>query len=288
MTSSSTALPDPTATGALSRVGTSQVLEAVRLVRAGHVYDLGLELNEDVPQGSPGAFTPYTFTWRVTPEGSNRGDYYRYAAEAISGTLHTGTHIDGLAHVAAAGRIYGGHDAARVRDDRGFREHGMETVPPIITRAVILDIAGLHGVDALPDGYEVTTRDLQNALRSVRLELRSGDSVLVRTGKVREYGTDNTAYQRAQPGVGRDGAVWLYEQGMAVLGTDTTGTEPLPFADERATTHEAMLVQRGVHLIENLFLDAVVHAGVVEGLFACLPLRLTGATGSWVRPVVIV
>lgn len=48
-----------------------------------------------------------------------------------------------------------------------------------------------------------------------------------------------------------------------------------------------LLVDRGVHLIENLFLDEVADQAVTEGLFVCLPLRITGATGSWVRPVLI-
>ena len=46
----------------------------------------------------------------------------------------------------------------------------------------------------------------------------------------------------------------LYRAGMAVLGTDTTGTEPLPFVAPSSTTHDAMLQESGVHLIENLYL----------------------------------
>lgn len=273
--------------GALTRIAPAQVLGASALVRQGRVWDLGLELNENVPQGNPGAFTPFSFTWRVTPEGSNRGHQYRYAAETITGAVHVGTHIDGLAHVATGGLIYGGHDAGEARTDRGFSVLGMETVPPIVTRAVLLDIARLHGLPALPDRYEITVADVVAALELADLRVEQGDAVLIRTGKVREYAVDNAAYQAAQPGVGVDAAVWLHDHGMAILGTDTAGTEPLPFADESRTTHHAMLVARGVHLIENLTLDAASTGGVKAGLFVCLPLRLTGATGSWVRPVIV-
>jgi kynurenine formamidase len=160
-------------------------------------------------------------------------------------------------------------------------------VPPILTRGLVLDVAGMHGVPALPDGYEITTREIQAALEYAGQEIRPGDAVCVRTGKVREYYTDAAAYQRSQPGVGPDTAIWMYEAGMTVLGTDTTGTEALPFPDENRTTHRVMLVERGVHLIENLYLDEVAGAGVTEGLFVCLPLLITGATGSWVRPVLV-
>lgn len=273
---------------ALSRIGPAELLAALRLAKDGRVFDLGLELGEHVPQGVPGDFVPFSLTWRTTPEGRARdGHAHQFAAEAITGTLHVSTHIDGLAHIAAEGKIFGGYDVTEVRSDRGFTVGGMEQVPPILTRGLVLDIAGRHGVPALPDGYEVTTEDIRAALGDAGLAIRPGDVVCVRTGKVREFYTDAAAYQRGQPGVGADAAIWMYEAGMAVLGTDTTGTEPLPFLDEHRTTHRVMLVDRGVHLIENLSLDEAAAAGVTEGLFVCLPLRITGATGSWVRPVLI-
>jgi kynurenine formamidase len=49
-----------------------------------------------------------------------------------------------------------------------------------------------------------------------------------------------------------------------------------------------MLVDRGVHLLENLYLEDVARDHVTEGLFVNLPLKITGATGSWIRPVLIV
>jgi kynurenine formamidase len=274
--------------GALTRIGDEQRSAALTLARTGTVYDLGLELGEHIPQGNPGEFVPFQLTWRTTPEGCARaGHAHQFAAEAIAGTLHVSTHIDGLAHIAADGRIHGGHEVTAVRGDHGFTVAGMEHVPPIVTRGVVLDIAGTQDVDAMPDGYEITTADIRTALDRADTAIRPGDAVLVRTGKIREYYTDPAAFQRSQPGVGADAAIWMYDAGMAVLGTDTTGSEPIPFVDETRTTHRVMLVDRGVHLIENLFLDEIADTGVTEGLFVCLPLRITGATGSWVRPVLI-
>src|SRR5579875_852206 len=265
------------ATGALTRIEAEQRRAALALARTGMVYDLGLDLGEHIPQGNPGEFVPFQLTWRTTPEGCARaGHAFQFAAEAITGTPHVSTHIDGLAHVAADGRIHGGHEVTTVRGDHGFTVAGMEHVPPIVTRGVVLDIAGAQGVEALPDGYEITTADIRCALDRADTAIRPGDAVLVRTGKIREFYADPAAFQRSQPGVGADAAIWLYEAGMAVLGTDTTGSEPVPFVDENRTTHRVMLVERGVHLIENLFLDEVANMGVVDGLFVCLPLRITG------------
>ncbi|HEX3803585.1 MAG TPA: cyclase family protein [Solirubrobacteraceae bacterium] len=273
---------------ALARLIPERLLNAVSLVRSGLVYDLGVPLDEGIPQGNPGAFTPFSFTWRVTPEDTGTSDGYQYAAETIVGCPHISTHIDALVHCQAEDRVFGGMTVAEARGDRGFRVHGAETIQPIIGRAVLFDIASLHEVDALDDGHEVTVAELEQVADRSGIEVRDGDVVLVRTGKIREFFHDPAAFQAGQPGVGVEASIWLYERGMAALGTDTTGTEPLPFSDPRNTTHRAMLVERGVHLIENLDLTDPCLEGVTEGLFICLPLKLTGATGSWVRPVLVV
>jgi kynurenine formamidase len=228
----------------------------------------------------------FTLAFTQTPEGTGAASPFQYCAEAIGGCPHVGTHIDALIHVQAEGRIFGGALANEAREDGGWRQHGMETVPPILGRGVLLDIPGLLGLTRLPDRYEITVANLQEALRQGGRQIAAGDIVLVRTGKIQDFG-DEAAFQAAEPGVGREAAIWLYEQGMAVLGSDTTGTEPLPFKDAAQTTHRAMLVERGVHLIENLFLEDVAATGVREGLFIGLPLRITGATGSWLRPVLV-
>ena len=254
--------------GALERLTEHGLLGALSLVTHGTVYDLGLPLDERIPQGNPGAFTPFSFTWRVTPESTGSADGYQYAAETIVGCPHISTHIDAFVHCQADDHVFGGIAAAEARSDRGFLVHGAETIRPILGRAVILDIARLHGVDALADGHEVTVTELQAAAQAASVEVGAGDVVLVRTGKIREFFADPVAFQAGQPGVGVDAAVWLYEQGMAALGTDTTGTEPLPFTDPANTTHRAMLVQRGVHLIENLDLTDVCGGAVARAAAA--------------------
>jgi kynurenine formamidase len=165
----------------------------------------------------------------------------------------------------------------------------MEHSKPVIGRGVLLDVAGSLGVDHLTDRYEITPADLQRTLEAQRTELRSGDSVLVRTGWYgAHYEANPDAYFASQPGVGPDGGLWLYERGMALLGTDTSGTEVIPHLNPDRTTHKVLIVDRGVCLIEILDLDALARDQVYEFLFVCLPLRIKGATGSWLRPVAIV
>jgi len=276
---------DAEAIGALSRIDSRVVQNALGIPKNGRVFDLGLELNARIPHNPE--FVRFALAFTHTPEITGKASPFQYAVESIFGALHIGTHIDAFIHVQKEGRIYGGHLAKDSRDDRGWQRHGVETVPPIVGRAICLDIPRLKGIDRLPDRYEITIDDLKQELARIGCTVRSGDIVVVRTGKIQDFDNE-AAFQAAEPGVGRKAALWLYEAGMAVLGTDTTGTEPLPFDDPAVTTHAAMLVESGVHLIENLYLEEVAREGISEGLFIALPLKITGATGSWLRPILLV
>lgn len=271
--------------GALARIDSDTLIAATRIVRKGRTYDLGLEINDRMPQVP--SFAPFSLTFSHTPEGTAAVSPFEFSAEIITGTPHAGTHLDALVHVQGEGRVYGGHHARDVRDDKGWKKHGMETVPPILGRALVLDLAAVHGCERLPDGHEIGIAELESALRLANQKVRSGDIVLVRTGKIQQFNNPQ-AFRAGQPGVGRAAALWLYEAGMAVLGTDTAAIEPVPFINPKFTTHRAMLVDAGVHSIENLNLEELGRDGVRVGLFIALPLKITGGTGSWVRPVVVV
>ena len=168
--------------------------------RSGQVYDLGLELNSRIPHNPE--FVRFAMSFTHTPEGTGAQSPFQYSVESVFGALHIGTHIDSLIHIQKDGRIYGGHLASESRDDRGWKRHGVETVPPILGRAVCLDIPGLKGLGRLPDRYEVTVDDLKQELARTGLEIRSGDIVIVRTGKIQDF-ENEAAFQAAEPGVGR-------------------------------------------------------------------------------------
>ena len=272
-------------TPALSRIDDATRFAAARLVRTGRVYDLGVELNSRSP-GVPG-FTPFTLAFTHTPEHTAPHGF-SISSDMVTGAIHAGTHIDALVHVQADGKIFGGADASAVRGDQGWLEQGIETVPPIVGHAVILDAARHRGVEQLADGEEVGVADVQAMLTAAKVIIAHGDIVLVRTGKIRQWNGNPTDFNRGAPGLGRDAAQWLFDAGMAVLGTDTAATEPTPFRDPANTLHRAMLVEAGVHLIENLDLEIIAADGVHEALFVASPIKITGATGSWLRPVAIV
>jgi kynurenine formamidase len=271
------------------RIGAAERLAAVGLVREGRVFDLGTELGNDMPLGPKEAFGGFRITPYRTPRALVDPDFteHDFSMDLIQGSPHLGSHLDAPAHIQAHGRVFGGHRVHDVYDDFGWKANGAETVPPVMTRGVLLDVPRLLGRDRLEDGFEVTVDHLRRCLADSGLELRRGDAVLVRTGKMADYHGDGSVYFAAGPGVGVEAGLWLYEQGLAILGSDTSATEPFPFPDPNDTVHKALLVERGVYLVEILRLDELAAARVPEFLFVCLPLKFRGGTGSWVRPIAV-
>ncbi len=277
-------------TYALDRIGPSEMLSAVSLVKQGRVFDLGSELSKDMPQGPRDTFQPFSLSQYHLPKALNDKEHkgFDFSMDVISGSPHLGTHLDALIHVQQSGKIYGGGQISDALGPFGWEKYGVETVPPIIGRGILLDMPAYYGVEKLKDGFEITREDLQGALKKQNTEVRKGDVVLFRTGKFAEFLNRDEAYFNAQPGVGPEGALWLYRQGMAVLGSDTTSTEPSPFPDPMNTTHAAMLVDSGVHILEILDLEELAREKVYEFLFVALPLKVVGGTGSWLRPAALI
>ncbi|GAC1655427.1 MAG: cyclase family protein [Candidatus Dormibacteraceae bacterium] len=223
----------------------------------------------------------------VRPDGSSS------ANELISTSGHTGTHIDAFAHFSKDGRVLGGHDAGEASRGARFKEHGAETIEPIVARGVLLDVAAAEGAVALEAGRPITAADCENACRSHGVEVGAGDAVLFRTGwPVARY-EDEAAYvgwPTGVPGPDETAARWLAERGARVAGSDTIAFEWLaPGAGHsRLPVHVILLVESGIHIIEVLDLEQLATAGIHEFLFVCSPLKIVGATGSPVRPLALV
>lgn len=275
--------------GALATHSTQSVLAAMQFVRQGRVYDLGVELGTETPRLPPDVVAPFTLEQFRTPDSftdeSMLGN--SFSLEVISGSIHQSSHIDAFIHAQRNGIVFGKRRVQDLLTEKGWRAYGAETIPPIVTRGLVIDAASIVGRTPVSDGYAITSQELKAAVQSQDLELKQGDAVLVRTGKIAQYATDRRAFEAGCPGISASAARWLIEQGMTVFGLDATSADPHPVPDWQDTVHEELLVKRGIHIIENLYLEDLVRSGVREFLFVCLPLKLQGATGSWVRPIAI-
>jgi kynurenine formamidase len=166
----------------------------------------------------------------------------------------------------------------------GFRVLGIDTMPPLVARGVLLDVAGDK---RLPPDHSITADQLEQA--AAGLEIRPGDVVLVRTG----YGalwSEPAEYLRAA-GVSSAGSRWLIDKKVSAVGADNMAWDLIGPADpELGVTlpgHLLLLVRAGIPIVENLNLEELAAARVHEFAFVCLPLKMRGATGSPVRPIAI-
>ena len=84
------------------------------------------------------------------------------AADVITMGGHAGTHMDALNHFSCAGKLYDGRDVVEVQSyGGGIRHLSIDTVAPIARRGVLLDVAGLLGVNALDADMVITPEHLE-------------------------------------------------------------------------------------------------------------------------------
>lgn len=206
------------------------------------------------------------------------------ASDAIALGSHVGTHIDALCHFSCGGKLHGGI-APEQSYGGGLASYSIDTVPPIVRRGVLLDIAGAHG-GVLPAAFEITPALLDEAQRAQDVEIRRGDIVLLRTGWAAYWRDPGKFISEVHgPGPALAGAKWLSGRGVLAAGSDTVAFEKVP--DASMPVHVHLLVECGIHIIECLNLEELAAARVWEFAFIAAPLKLEGATGAPVRPLAI-
>src|SRR5436305_15111366 len=127
-----------------------------------------------------------------------------------------GTHMDGLNHLQIGDRTYNGYRLADIVEDFGTSRLGIETLPQVVTRGLLLDVAAVRGVPRLQPGDVVTVADAEAALSATGLTPRPGDAVLFHTGWGQLWGVDNDQYVAGEPGPGLELAEWLAEHRIAM------------------------------------------------------------------------
>jgi kynurenine formamidase len=93
-----------------------------------------------------------------------------------------GTHMDGLNHLQAGDRTYNGFRLADIVEDHGTNRLGIDTLPQVVTRGLLLDVAAARGGERLPAGEVITVTDAEAALAATGQDVRPGDAVFFHTG----------------------------------------------------------------------------------------------------------
>src|SRR3989441_5537500 len=272
--------------GSGNHMKAESVLKAVRLVRTGEVVELGHVLNASMPISATRRFDVHTKRTFMNKPSNRRGSNEELLTSEIG---QVGTQLDGFAHQTIEDKVYNCYKLDDIATRTGFTKVGIEKVGSLITRGVLIDVAGLKGVDMLGDTYEITVADLEAALQRQNQKLQPGDAVIIHTGWGKLWGKDNARYMRSGPGIGAPAAEWIAKQDPMLVGADNVPVEVNPNPDKEVSlpVHQIMLVVNGIHLLENLKLDELVAKRVHEFAFVMQPLKLQGFTGASVAPTAI-
>jgi kynurenine formamidase len=293
--------------GALNAMTTQSVKQAMQLATEGRVYDLGVTYSRNSYKW-PGHSSGEILTYR-SPEGVARQDPdFATAPGNSSRTLwhscalflsdNVATQIDGLAHITlgADDHWYNGFKEADWGGNFGVRKCDATTIPPIVARGVLLDIAGARNAEALPAHYAIGPADIDAALTIQKVQLQPGDVVLLRTGTLRYWGADGANQAKItehdSAGITLEAARYLVEHfGAMMICSDTSGLEvgPAPQgADSFIPVHKYLLVEQGVHIGEFHYLEDLARDRVYEFCYIAATNKIAGTTAGFaLRPIAV-
>jgi kynurenine formamidase len=272
--------------GSGNHMKSESVLRATQLIKSGEIIELGHVLNAAMPFFGTRRFDVHTKRTFMNQPSNRRGSNEEVLVSEIG---QVGTQLDGFAHQTIADKIYNCFKVDDISSRGGFTKVGIEKVGTLITRGILIDVAGLKALDMLPDTYEITVQDLQQALQRQNLQLRPGDAVFIHTGWGKLWAKDNARYVKSCPGIGIAAAQWLAQQDPMLVGSDNWPVEVAPNPDPQISlpVHQIMLVVNGIHLLENMRLEELAAKRVHEFAFVMQPLKLQGFSGASVAPIAI-
>jgi kynurenine formamidase len=276
--------------GNLNHVTPDKTLAASKLVTRGKAYRLGIETNKDTP-----AFPPRTFSITILQPGQTAGGSLgptktTYNDDIITGWVGIGSQLDGLGHIGIDSLYYNCNKAAEFAMTDGLKKLGIEKVPAIATRGVLLDMAGYFNTDIVKEGTAFNRAEIEGAMKRQGIKsIEKGDVVLFYTGWTKLIGKDNKRYGSVEPGLGVGGAKYLASLGVAMVGADTWGLEVIPFEKDTGVfeVHQVLLPLNGIYILENMNTEEMVKDQAWEFFFTLGPARITGAVQAIINPIAI-
>jgi kynurenine formamidase len=206
---------------------------------------------------------------------------------------HGAPTIDALGHISHDGKLFGGLPADQNEGPNGLAALGIEVYPKekYVNRGVLLDVARYKGMDALAPGYEITAADLEGTAKAQGVEVRAGDSVLIRTGFGKLFG-DKAKYMGLRPGPGESACNWLASKKIFLTGADQLTYDAYPEKGTIFPCHRIIIADSGIYIVENMNLEELAAALAArknyEFALVINPPKLRGMTGAAINAFAIV
>ncbi len=275
--------------GAINYLSPEKVLQAARLVKTGKTYALGVETGPDSPAYGPRS---YALTVLQLDDGVGAplaANQLTSNDDLLQTWMGIGSQIDGLGHLGINHRYYNGKHASEFVTVTGLTSFGIETLPPIVTRGVLINMASHLGQEILAAGTVFGSAEIKAAAAAQKVSIERGDVVLLHTGWLAVADTDPARFMAGEPGLSQEGARYLAELGVVAVGADTWGLDAMPGerADEMFPAHQELLARNGVYILENMDTRALAADAATEFLFVLGQPRFVGAVQAVINPVAI-
>ena len=282
--------------GALNLLTPQAVLDAVATVRLGKVISLAMPFGQSGPQADKTRYNPKLTMVALGDQDLPGG--FQYADDTVFMSLQAATQWDALSHAFYDGIMWNGVAIDGTLTEAGTDANSVTDFRDgVVGRGVLLDAARHLGVECLDDYYAVSPELLDEIVERQGLRLRSGDIVLLRTGRVgkaiREEDFRDKSFTVGSPGLSVRCASWLVDHDVAAVAADNIAVEVVRSEAEGAIMPMHMICQRDAGIIFGELLDleslsaACAEAQRWEFLFIAAPIPITGAVGSPINPLAI-
>jgi len=275
--------------GAANLLTPEVALNAIKLVKTGKTYSLGTETNAKTP-----AFGPRSWALVITQPGQVGGvglgpTKTNYNDDIYMGYVGTGTQIDGLGHIGIDNLYYNCHKNSDFVQANGLTKLGIEKIPNIVTRGVLLDMAAHYGTDLVPEGTAFNRKQIDDVAAKQGVEIRKGDVVIFHTGWLSLVGKDDKRYISGEPGLGKQGAEYLASKEVVAIGADSWGLEAIPFEPGAGIfeVHQILIPKNGIYILENLNTAELARDRAYEFMFVLGHSRITGGVQAIINPTAI-
>jgi kynurenine formamidase len=292
--------------GTLNLITDEAVRAAAATISTGRRVSCAIDLAHNGPQMGqiPTRVNPiHTMGYIDNPDLGDPNDdamVPHFSDDLVTMGLQAATHWDGLSHVSYDHTLYNGVPTSTITARDGSTVLGIENVRHLVGRGVLLDLPAAKGLDALASNHEVTGGDLDEAAEFGGVEIRPGDIVLIRTGRIQQFFDGGAAAylggpdgDGTSPGPWLDAVRWFRRHDVAAVANDTYIFElfPPPTWDNALAIHCLDVVDMGLTQGQNWNLEplstACAEHGRHEFFLAASPEPFVGGCGAPVNPVAV-
>ena len=275
--------------GSANLVNAASVLKAAQLIKTGKTYSLGITIDGATP-----AFPPRGLSLTVVQpnqQGGAKPLFDRsYNDDIFSGWFGIGSQLDGLGHFGTNDEYYNCNQAADFSAITGLTRLGIEKVPPIVARGIVLDLAAHYGAAHLAAGQAFSVEDVQAVEKRQGTPVREGDVVLFHTGWTdAKLQSDPDLWVSTAPGSSAAVAEYLAGKNVVAVGSDTWGLDVVPaeHPERPFPGHVTLLKDNGIYILETMNTGPLVRDGAYEFLFVLGQAKVRGAVQMIINPVAI-